>query len=249
MRVAALYDIHSNLPALEAVIADVRAAGVDRIIIGGDVLPGPLPVETLRYLGSLDMPLEFLHGNGDREVLAAARGNETASLPAPVRDALRWTAQQLSAKHCEQIARWPPTVRLTLPPLGEILFCHATPRNDTDIFTRLTPEEPLLSLFSGLNADIVVCGHTHMPFDRTIGSTRVLNPGSVGMPFCQPAGAYWLLFEPAPSFRRTQYDLEKAAARIRSSNYPQAAEFAENNILHPTSEADMLHRLAEAELR
>ena len=248
MRIAALYDIHSNLPALEAVMADVRTAGVDRIVIGGDVLPGPLPVETLAYLAALDAPIEFLHGNGDREVLAAATGNETTTLPPQARDALRWTAEQLSDEHFREIARWPPTVRLSLPPLDEILFCHATPRNDTDIFTRLTPEVRLRPIFSGLNADVVVCGHTHMPFDRMIGSTRVLNPGSVGMPFCRPAGAYWLLFEPAPSFRHTPYDLEQAAARIRNTNYPQADDFAQNYILHSPPEADMLDRLSKAAL-
>ena len=71
MAVAAIYDIHANLPALEAVLEDIRRAKADRIVVGGDVLPGPMPRETMQCLLALELPLQFIHGNGDREVLAA----------------------------------------------------------------------------------------------------------------------------------------------------------------------------------
>jgi diadenosine tetraphosphatase ApaH/serine/threonine PP2A family protein phosphatase len=122
---------------------------------------------------------------------------------------------------------------------GKVLFCHATPRNPNDIFTRLTHGDRVASLFGTLDVDVVVCGHTHMQFDRMIGSVRVVNAGSVGMPFGKP-GAYWLLLGSQIDFRRTEYDLEKAAARIRETQYPDAEEFAAQNVLQPPSEEEML---------
>jgi hypothetical protein len=129
-----------------------------------------------------------------------------------------------------------------------VLFCHATPRSDTEIFTRLTAEERLLPLFEGLDAAVVVCGHTHMQFDRTIAGVRVVNAGSVGMPFGEP-GAYWLLLGPDVRLRYTPYDLAGAAARIRGTAYPQADDFAARNVLVPPSEAAMLDAFARAELK
>jgi predicted phosphodiesterase len=259
MRVAALYDIHGNLPALEAVLQDLRQADVDRVIIGGDVVPGPMPRETLRRLLDLDQPVHFIHGNGELAMLAQMAAQETGAVtywgttsgappPEPFREVYRWTAQQLQPDYEPVLARWPKTLRLEIDGLGEVLFCHSTPRSETEIFTRLTSEERLRPLFDGLQASVVICGHTHMPFDRMIGRTRVLNAGSVGMPFGEP-GAYWVLLGPAVQLRRTAYDLAEAAERIRATAYPQAQEFAAQNVLHPPSEAEMLEVFGQAELR
>lgn len=239
MRVAAVYDIHGNLPALEAVLEDVRRAGVDRIVVGGDVVPGPMPVETLARLAALDIPAEFIHGNGDREVLAVRRGIQTGAVPEAFREAVQWNADALQPEHERWMRTWPGTLRLEVPGLGKVLFCHATPQNDIDIFTRLTPDDELLPRFEGLGVDLVVCGHTHMPFDRVIGGTRVVNAGSVGMPFGNP-GAYWLVLGPGVEPKRTSYDLDGAAARVRATSYPQAEVFAATNILQPPSEDTML---------
>jgi predicted phosphodiesterase len=239
MRVAALYDIHGNLPALEAVLDDVRRARADRIVIGGDVLPGPMPRETLTTLLQIDVPVQFLSGNGDREVLTRMRGSDPETLPPEVRETIRWNARQLDAEHERVLAGWPPTLRIAIPPLGDVLFCHATPRNDADIFTRATPEDLVLPAFSGVDAPVVVCGHTHMQFDRPIGPFRVVNAGSVGMPFGKP-GAYWLIVGPAIELRRTDYDLAAAADRIRRTSYPRAAAFAAANVLTAPSEQSML---------
>jgi len=247
VRIAALYDIHGNLPALEAVLDDVRRAGVDLIVIGGDVLPGPMPRETTDCLLSLDIPTRCLHGNGDREVLAARRGAETQTLPAQALEAIRWTAGELAPEQAEALARWPDTLTIAIPGLGDVLFCHASPRNDVDIFTRATAEDRLLPLFAEVEAPLVVCGHTHMPFDRAVGRTRVVNAGSVGMPFGEP-GAYWLLLAPDVEPRRTTYDLGAAADRIRSTSYPRAHEFADGYLLRPPSESAMLAVYASAEV-
>jgi diadenosine tetraphosphatase ApaH/serine/threonine PP2A family protein phosphatase len=95
---------------------------------------------------------------------------------------------------------------------------------------------------------LVVCGHTHMQFDRTIGSVRVVNAGSVGMPFGTP-GADWLLLGPTLQLRHTSYDLAAGAERIRATTYPQAREFAEQYVLQPPSEEDMLRAFGAAELK
>jgi predicted phosphodiesterase len=238
MRVAALYDIHGNLPALEAVLDDVRTAGVDSIVIGGDVVPGPLPRETLACLEALEIPVRFLHGNGESAVLAELAGKDS-TVPAPFRELIRWSARQLEPEQQRSMARWPSTVRVAIPELGDVLFCHATPRSDTEIFTRLTPGERVAPALAGVDAPLVICGHTHMQFDRMVGSIRVVNAGSVGMPFGEP-GAYWLLLGPDVQFRRTTYDLAAAADRIRGTSYPQAAEFATRDILKPRTEQEML---------
>jgi putative phosphoesterase len=247
MRVAALYDIHGNLPALEAVLEDVRQAEVDQVVVGGDVVPGPMSRETLRCLLDLDLPVEFIQGNCEVAVLAQMAGMDPGTLPKQAREAVRWTAQQLHPEYEPLIAGWPKTLRLQIRGLGEVLFCHGTPRHENEIFTRLTAEDRLLPVFEGLNVPLVVCGHSHMQFDRTVGRTRVVNAGSVGMPFGKP-GAYWLLLGPNVELRHTPYDLTKAGERIRDTDYPHAPDFA-RDVQQPRSEGEMLELCAKAELR
>lgn len=248
MALAALYDIHGNLPALEAVLAEIRPAKVDRIVVGGDVLPGPMPRETMERLLSLEIPVQFIRGNGERAVLAAMSGAEIDPMPEQAREAVQWVARELGPAYEKLLASWPETVRLPVKRSGEVLFCHATPRNDTEVFTRLTAEERLVPVFEGVETSMVVCGHTHMQFDRMAGRIRVLNAGSIGMPFGKP-GAYWLLLEPEIAFRRTEYDLLKAADRIRHTQYPQAEEFTVRNVLHPPPEEEILSAFARVELK
>jgi putative phosphoesterase len=247
MRLAALYDIHGNLPALEAVLAEVRQAGVDAVVVGGDVVPGPMPRECFDCLAALEMPVHYLRGNGDRVVCADRRGDDVSGeVPAAFRDVIRWSAATLTDDDAARMAAWPATLRLPARGLGEVLFCHATPRSDVEIFTRLTAEERLFAAFDGVATPIVVCGHTHMPFDRTVRGIRVVNAGSVGMPFGEP-GAYWLLLGPEVAPRHTRYDLAVAANRIRASAYPQADAFAAGNVLAPPSETAMLQVFGPAE--
>jgi putative phosphoesterase len=247
MRVAAIYDIHANLPALEAVLQDIREAEVDQVVIGGDVVPGPMPRETITCLLDLDIPVQFIQGNGDREVLARMKGTETGAVPEQFREVMRWNAQQLHQEDEQLLASWPKILRVQIPGLGKVLFCHATPRSDTEVFTRLTSEDRLLPVFEGLNVTVVVCGHTHMQFDRKIGRIRVVNAGSVGMPYGEP-GAYWLLLGSNVQLRHTPYDLAKAAERIRETKYPQAVDFAAHNVLQPPSEGKTLEAFTRVEL-
>lgn len=175
MRVAALYDIHGNVLALEAALREIREADVDLIVVGGDVLPGPMPGETLECLTALEIPIRFIHGNGDRVVAAQVAGGDISEVPEQFRDVIRWTAHQLDAGQRLSLANWPPSYQVEIFGLGQVLFCHATPRNDTEIFTRVTPEHRLAPVFAGVKASVVVCGHTHMQFERTVGPLRVVN--------------------------------------------------------------------------
>lgn len=257
MRVAALYDIHANLPALEAVLRDVHQAGVDQVIVGGDVVPGPMPRETLARLLDFDLPVQFIHGNGELAMLAQMAATDTQAVtywgttsgnppPEPIREVYRWTAQQLK-QYEPVLASWRQSLQIEIEGLGKVLFCHATPRSETEIFTRLTAEARLVPLFEELDVSVVVCGHTHMQLDRMVGRTRVVNAGSIGEPYGE-AYAYWLLLGPGIELRRTSYDLAKATELIRQTDYPQAEEFA-NDLLRPPSEAEMLELFTKWELR
>jgi putative phosphoesterase len=252
MRVAALYDIHGNLPALEAVLEQVRQADVAHIVIGGDVAPGPMLRDTLQLLMNLDVPVQFIQGNCEVAVLVERTGSEPPDwyrhIPEQAREVVRWQARHLDPVHTQLFASWPKTLRLHIQGLGDVLFCHATPRDENEIFTRLTPEDRLLPVFQGLDVALVVCGHTHMQFDRTIGQTRVVNAGSVGMPFGQP-GADWLLLGPDVQLRHTDYDFTSAAERIRATDYVQAEEYAARYVLHPPSEAEMLDAFTDASFK
>jgi predicted phosphodiesterase len=218
-------------------------------VVGGDVLPGPMPRETIECLRHVEIPVAFIRGNGDREVLARIRGIETGAVPEPFRESMRWNAAQLRAEDESLLESWPATLRLQIDGLGEVLFCHATPRNDTELFTRLTTDDRLAPALAGVDAAVVVCGHTHMQFDRVVGSVRLVNAGSVGMPFAPPAAAHWLLLGPGVQLRHTSYDLMKAAARLRETAFPQVEELAVRYVLRPPSEADSLAMYAPSELR
>jgi predicted phosphodiesterase len=246
MRVAALYDIHGNLPALEAVLQEVRQAAVDHIVVGGDVLPGPMPDETMRCLLDLDIPVQFIYGNCEVAVLEQMAGKEPARMPKPYHPTIRWTAERVHG-YQQTLAGWPKTLRLDIPGSGAVLFCHATPRNEDEVFTRLTPDDRLAPILDGLDVSMVVCGHTHMQFDRLVRNTRVVNAGSVGMPFGEP-GADWLLLAADVQLRHTSYDLGEAAARIRATGFPYPDDFATRYVLQPPSEKDMLDAFTRASI-
>ncbi|HTI39663.1 MAG TPA: metallophosphoesterase family protein [Vicinamibacterales bacterium] len=246
-RIAVLNDIHGNLPALEAVLADVRAIGVDRIVVGGDVFPGPMPHLVLDSLWTAGPPVDFIYGNGDVALLECLAGGAPRHFPASYRPSLEWNARVLSDTARIAVAAWPMTMRVTMPSLGSVLFCHATPRNENEIFTAQTSDARLLPIIDAARADLVVCGHTHMQFDRSVGGTRVVNAGSVGMPFGHP-GADWLLLGDRVELRCTAYDVHAAAAAIMRSGYPGAEDFVAKYVVSQPSAGDMLALYAQHEL-
>jgi putative phosphoesterase len=208
--VAALYDIHGNLAALEAVLAEVPDDAT--ILVGGDVVAGdPAPSETLERLRRLGDRVLWLRGNADRELTPGEPGLAPPGAVDATRAAL--TDEQIAFLH-----GLPQTQRI-----GDVLYCHASPRNDVDIFTERTPEERIAFLFEGLDVPSVVCGHTHTQYDRTVAGVRVVNAGSVGMPYEEEPGAYWLL---DLVHRRTPYD----GAELKASREEAVAEFTERGL-------------------
>lgn len=205
MRVAALYDVHGNLPALEAVLAEVPDDAA--IVVGGDVAAGPFPAETLALLRELGDRVHWLRGNADRELAPGEQG----LAPAHVLD---WVRERLGAEEIEFLHALPPTLSLTVDGIGRVFFVHATPRNDLDIFTERTPEERVAPEFAGVDAALVVCGHTHTQFERKLAGVRVVNSGSVGMAYEDAPGAYWTLLGPGVQPRRTPFE-------PRAGDYPE----------------------------
>jgi predicted phosphodiesterase len=224
VRVAALYDVEGNLPALEAVLEEVNREQLDAVVVGGDMVTGPMPSETLERLRDLENAY-FLRGNADRGVVQVSRGERPEGVPDDAVDALVWTAEQLSAEQIDLLAGLPLTATLDVNGLGRVCFCHATPRDDNEIFTELTPDDAVAELLAGTAESTIVCGHTHMQFDRRIGRWRVVNAGSVGVPWDDGREPGWAVLGPDVWFRRTHVDQELAAERIRATGWPGAAEF------------------------
>jgi predicted phosphodiesterase len=260
-RVAVLSDIHGVLPALEAVLAepDVRAA--DALVLTGDLLSGPQPTETLELLRGLGDRAVWISGNADRELVELARAGHARTGPAraagtqdgqgpPSVDA--WAAGRLRAADIEFLAGLPSSARLEVGGLGQVLFCHATPRDDSEVVLADSRTERWAEVLAGLDPGVrtVVCGHTHMPFVRLTHGLLVVNPGSVGMPYGRP-GAHWALLGAdaaarhgtgeSVSLRRTPYDYEAACARIAAeSGFEGAAEWAQEYVHARNSAEDAL---------
>jgi predicted phosphodiesterase len=218
VRVAALYDVHGNLPALLAVLDEVSHEDVDAVVAGGDVLWGAFQSECISALRAAGA--RFISGNCEREVLSEDDESST------------WCRRQLSPEEVELASAWPPTVELDVDGLGHVLFCHATPRSDVEILTRVTPDEEIAEALSGAGTDVVLCGHTHVQHDRSVpGAPRLVNAGSVGLPYQGERGAFWALLGPSVEFRRTPYDVEAALASLTESGFPSAADIYGDSLL------------------
>jgi predicted phosphodiesterase len=168
-------------------------------MFGGDVAWGPLPVETVDRIKSLDALA--IRGNADRDLGDA------------------WLEQRLGPERLEWLTSLPQQLELEIDGVGRVLFCHGSPRSDEEMLLRTASDERLTEILAGVEADVVVCGHTHMQFDRTVGPRRVVNAGSVGLPY-GATGAHWLELGPGVRHRRTSYD----PSPLRGSAWPRAAE-------------------------
>ena len=234
-RIAALYDIHGNLPALKAALDEAKARDCDAMVFGGDVASGYMPAETLSLLMALRPQARFVMGNADRELIQIWDGGEPPT--GFVGDLSAWAARQLNRQQRDFLASFEPLVEYEVVGVGHVLFCHGTPRSDEEIVTPKTPDEVLAEVLGPITADIVVGGHTHIQMERRTGGKRFVNAGSVGMPY-GGTGAFWLLLGPDVDLRQTQYDLETAAAAIRGTRGPGASEFAAENVLSTPTAAE-----------
>jgi predicted phosphodiesterase len=241
MRVAVLADIHGNLPALDAVLSDIEAAGVDAIVLNGDLATGPMPAQTLDRLAGLGERAIWVRGNADRELADACDGNLSPDLPDEVRNPAAYCAAQLAPRHRALLDGLPLSVTLEVTGLGEVLFCHATARDDTEIVLVDSPPGRYQQAFGAATQQTVVLGHTHMPFDRLADRRRFINPGSVGMPY-GGTGAYWALLGPHVTLRHTGYDARAAGQAFQAAApaYPDLASFIAENIVTAPSDTEAL---------
>lgn len=230
MRIASLSDVHGNLPALRAVLAEIEREGVDLVVLGGDHAAGPFPAETLDLLIGLGERARFIRGNADRELVEAADDPNSAPRENGP-PALAWAVPRLDSRHWDFLRALPESVAFEVDGLGRTLFCHGSPRTDMEVLTAGTPESRVRDALGGVEASAVVCGHTHMQFERELDGKRVLNPGSVGLPYEGEPGAYWAVLGPGVEFRRTLYDNEATAALVRETDYPDVEQFVAEFIL------------------
>jgi predicted phosphodiesterase len=235
-RVAVLADIHGNLPALEAVLAAVEAAGADTIVLLGDLALGPMPAQTLDRVAALGDRAVWIHGNCERELITAFDGGP---VPGPNADAAAATAAMIGKKHRDRLDQLPLSVAIDIDGLGPTLFCHASPRRDDEMLLVDSPPQRWAAALAGVAEATVVLGHTHMHFDRLAAGYRVVNAGSVGMAYGEP-GAAWALLGPQITLRNTRYDGREAARLIGASGYPNAADWAAEYVLQHYSDTEAL---------
>ncbi len=230
-RVAAISDIHGNLPALEAVLAEIDREQVDEIVVAGDTAHGPWPAEVVDLLE--EYGARCVRGNADREVLA--RSEHFGAL-AP------WSADRLGERRLAVVESWPLTLAMSIDGLGDVLVCHSTPESEDPIYTRITPEDELATLLGSVGAAVVVCGHTHIQYDRTLSNgLRIVNPGSVGMPYEGARGAYWAILGPEVELRRTEYDVEAVVAGIELLGAPVYERLVEQLLDPPDPDETTAH--------
>ena len=199
---ALLYDVHGNLPALEAVIADARAAGARRWLLGGDyALMGGWPAETVERLRSLE-DATWIRGNTERWLAEGAPdGIDPAALD-HARDALGGAVAELGGLPFDAV-------------LDGTRFVHASPVSDMDGFAPVAGDDDA-RLLEGVSESRLVFGHTHLQFGREANGIELVNPGSVGMPFDgDRRAAYALSADGEIELRRVEYDVAEAIARVR----------------------------------
>lgn len=235
--VAVLSDVHGVLPVLDAVLTEPDVRTAELVVVTGDHAAGPMPVPVLDRLVALGDRCRLVRGNADRE-LVAIRGGAWSEHPES-----RWAAGQLRDDQVRLLAELPHPLHLDVDGFGPVVFCHGTPRDDDEVVLVDTRLEKWAEVFADLDAAVrtVVCGHTHMPFVRLVERRLVVNPGSVGMPYGRPGGAWALLRDGQVSLRHTPVDLDDAiAAVVAGSTYPQRAEWAEEYLRAVNSDADAL---------
>lgn len=253
MRVAVLADIHGNLPALEAVLADTEREGVDAYVLNGDIALGPMPGPTLDRLEQLGDRAVWVHGNCEREMLAARAGSDApGSMPDEVWATAVYAGRALTDRQRELVSDLPLSVSLEVDGLGPVRFCHATTRDDTEIVLVDSPVEDFTRGFANCDEPTVVLATPTCPFDRLADRRRFVNPGSVGMPYAGVPGAYWALLGPGVQLRRSDYDLAAAAGLFttEAAGYPGLAEFVAENLLAVPSDAEALavmRKMADAQ--
>jgi putative phosphoesterase len=215
MRVAALADVHGNAPALAAVLEEAERERPDLVVFCGDLTWGSLPQETLALVRTVPIAARFVRGNADRAVGTDLEGRGA------------WMVSAHTEKDLAFLRAFEETVIVDVDRLGRTCFAHGSPRSDEECVTRRTPDERIREFSEGIAADVFVTAHTHMQYDRRAAGLRLVNPGSVGLPYETTPGAYWAMLGPDVELRRTDYDVEDAIARMRETDDPRVEAIVE----------------------
>jgi putative phosphoesterase len=232
-RVAVLSDVHGNVPALAAVLAEPDVATADLVVLCGDLTWGPEPEETYALIAGLGDRAVAVRGNADRCVVELAAGTRAARTPRET-----WMPDRHSREVLAFLRALPFSAIVDVAGLGDVLFCHGSPRSDNELVTSGTPADRFARLSTDVTPKVLATGHTHLQLDRTVGDRRSLNPGSVGLPFHlgEPGTAYWALLGPDVALRSTRYDPDAAVARTHASGDPAAERVAALLLGPPTPE-------------
>jgi predicted phosphodiesterase len=242
-RVAVLSDVHGNVPALEAVLADVNDAGVDLVVFCGDLTWGPEPERTIDIVRSRIDSTVFIRGNADRAIIELANGTRQPRRP---RDA--WMRDRHSRTGVDFLSEFLFAAVVDVTGLGPVRFCHGSPRSDIEVITPGTPQHRLSEIADTIGERVLVSGHTHLQFDRRVGGLRSVNPGSVGVPYHDgpPGTAYWALLGPDVQLRRTSYDVDEAVRSCVATGDPLASIIVDL-LMSPPGAAEVI-RDAEAKV-
>lgn len=235
MRIAFISDIHGNLTALNAVLADIRQTGVDQIVCLGDTISlGAQPLETLHTLRSLNCT--YLMGNHDEAILTPERAPAFEISENVIPD-LHWCRNLLKPEDLDFIKTFANTHELTLPNGMRVLAFHGSPHSCTDMILSTTPPEDLERFFAGQTAPVCIGGHTHIQMLRRHGRQNIINSGSVGNAFefaytpgnpprLIPCAEYAILEQSGPSLkidlRHVEYDQNALLQAVKESGLPNA---------------------------
>jgi predicted phosphodiesterase len=235
-KVAVVSDVHTNVAALTAVLAEIATEDVDLLVSCGDLTWGSEPDETIALMRSLGDKALFVRGNGERAVLEISGAGRIAESPRET-----WVPARHSADSLEFVAAVPFSIVVEVTGLGPVRFCHGSPRSDHELVTPATSAERFAELCAGIDEEILVTGHTHLQFDRRVAGRRSINPGSVGLPYHdgEPGTAYWALLGPDVTLRQTRYDVTAAAAAGPRTGDPAAEKITEL-LMSPPSPAEII---------
>jgi putative phosphoesterase len=230
MRLALFSDVHSNLPALDAVLADINQAGVDaRYGLGDLVGYAPWPNEVLERLQAEGFPIvigNYDDGTGfDRDECGCAYTNPVEKSLGDV--SFAWTKAHTSDANKAWLRGLAPDIRFETDG-KRYLLVHGSPRRINEYLYDDRPDSSFAHIAAMADADVIVCGHTHKPYDKAVAGVRFLNVGSAGKPKHGDPRACWVLLNTTTGdadFRRVAYDVESAAQAIQANDLPH--EFAD----------------------
>ncbi|MCR6106633.1 metallophosphoesterase family protein [Salipaludibacillus agaradhaerens] len=230
MKLALISDIHGNAEALKSVLNDLSIVGATHVAVLGDLsFRGPQPKECLDLVRELQA--KVIKGNADEWIV---RGIKKGEVPEPAFEMMRqeqaWAKEQLTEEDLNYLSKLPETLELPLSNKEQLYACHATPSSLFDVISNEADNDSF-SVYTEANnrATYYAYGHIHLPFLRAFSEKKIMNTGSVGLPFDGDVRASYIVLDSTHNdiniqFRRVSYDVEKACHALDETNYPETAK-------------------------